>query len=408
VSSPTRRDAPSLEEVLEHVRLFYERNCPPRRASSDWGVGDDSVVGSVFAADAKDDSGILAARKFQASLFDEGFAWLRGPPELGGCGFDRDGARAIAEIASRFEAPDTSCFYVGQHIVSPALVVYGTAAQRTRWLTALWRGDAIGCQLFSEPDAGSDLASVRTSAHRVTGGWSISGQKVWSSGAHLSDVGELLARTDPDRSLRHRGLTMFLLDMTSPGVTVRPLRQMTGNAHFCEVFFEDVFVPEADVLGEVGQGWSVALTSLNSERDGFEGIGEDLFLDPLGRFIQLVAARGAGADLKFRDAAVRSLVEGRLVELLAARIDQAPTPALEAVGSSMVKLAATSANFALVQRVASVLGSSVIADSGAWGTFCWSRMLLGVFAPRIAGGTDEIQRNLIAERGLGLPREAKP
>jgi acyl-CoA dehydrogenase len=246
-----------------------------------------------------------------------------------------------------------------------------------------------------------------TRARKTDGGWLIQGQKVWSSGAHLSDVGELLARTHDDLSLRHKGLTMFLLDMTLPGITVRPLRQMTGNSHFCEVFFDDVFLSDDDLLGGVGAGWPVALTSLNSERDGFAGIDEHLFLRPVPRFIQLVEMLGKGDDPRVRRDVANSYIDSRIVELLAGRIEEHPTAVLDAAGSSMVKLASTSANFELAQRVASVLGPSVTADGGLWGHYSWSRMLLGVFAPRIAGGTDQIQRNLIAERGLGLPREPR-
>ncbi len=200
---------------------------------------------------------------------------------------------------------------------------------------------------------------------------------------------------------------MFLLDMTSPGVNVRPLRQMTGNSHFCEVFLDNVFVPDDDLLGEVGDGWAVALTSLNSERDGFAGIDDHLFLHPLPRYIQLVEMLGKSRDPMTRSDIVKSYIDHRIVELLAARTEARDSPSLVAAGSSLVKLASTTANFELAQRVASVLGPSITADGGQWGHYCWSRMLLGVFAPRIAGGTDQIQRNLIAERGLGLPREPR-
>lgn len=393
-----------VDEVVSRARAFFSPRCPPRDDELVWGEGDDSVVGAAFAAGRVEAEEVENARAFQRELFDAGLAWLRGPSEFGGSEFDREQCAAFIGVAREFHRPDTSCFHVGQQILSPALVKHGTARQKERWLRPLWRGDAIGCQLFSEPNAGSDLPSLLTRARRAEGGWLIQGQKVWSSGAHLSDVGELLARTEDDLSLRHRGLSMFLLDMTSPGITVRPLRQMTGNSHFCEVFFDDVFVSDDDLLGDIGAGWTVALTSLNSERDGFAGIDDHLFLRPLPRFIQLVEVLGKGQVPRIRGDVVRSFIDYRIVELLAGRLDANPTGALEAAGSSLVKLASTTANFELAQRVASLLGPSIAADGGEWGHYCWSRMLLGVFAPRIAGGTDQIQRNLIAERGLGMPR----
>ena len=372
-----------------------------------WGEGDDSVVGSAFASGRIESDEVENARSFQRELFDAGFAWLRGPRDFGGSQFTAEEVQAFIDVAREFERPDTSCFHVGQQILSPALVKHGSQFQKDRWLRALWRGDAIGCQLFSEPNAGSDLPSLLTRATKTDGGWLIQGQKVWSSGAHLSEVGELLARTDADLSMRHNGLSMFLLDMTSPGVTVRPLRQMTGNSHFCEVFLDDVFIPDEDLLGDVGTGWSVALTSLNSERDGFAGIDDHLFLHPLPRYIQLAEMLEKSRDPLVRSDIVKSCVDHRIVELLAASMEAGASPALVAAGSSLVKLASTTANFELAQRVATVLGPSITADGGEWGRYCWSRMLLGVFAPRIAGGTDQIQRNLIAERGLGLPREPR-
>ncbi len=394
-----------LLPLVARIREFFGDRCPPRSDELVWGVGDDSIVGSAFTVNRDEDDALDQAKAFQRDLFDAGFAWLVGPTEYGGSEFSREEAQLFYDIARDFQRPDTSCFYVGQQILSPALVHHGTTAQKERWLRPIWRGDVVGCQLFSEPNAGSDLPSLLTRARRTNDGWIVKGQKVWSSGAHLSDVGELLVRTDDDPALRHRGLSMFLLDMTLPGITVRPLRQMTGNAHFCEVFFDDVVLRDDDLLGEVGAGWSVALTSLSSERDGFSSIDDHLFLRPLPRYLQLIGMLGLGRVPRVRQGAAQSYIESRIVELLAARMMAHPTPVLEAAGSSLVKLASTSANFDLAQRAASALGPSVVADGGSWGHFCWSQMVLGVLAPRIAGGTDQIQRNIIAERGLGMPRE---
>lgn len=372
----------------------------PARA---WGVGSDAIVGAGLSPGREDESGLAAARLFQASLFDAGLAWLDGPSSLGGGGLSSAHVEAFRALRAGYHCPDTSVFMIGQTIVAPAIAVFGSDGQRQRWLRALWRGDAIGCQLFSEPDAGSDLASLRCRAERVDGGWRLNGQKVWSSGAHLADVGELLARSDPDPASRHRGLTMFLIDMAAAGVRVRPLRQMNGNAHFNEVFLDDVFVGDDARLGEVGQGWAVANASLSSERD-LSHDDSGLFLDPVGRFVELVGRLGAGGDPLVRQRVASAVTAERLGRWNAAQLSGRGV----AVTASVQKLAGSQAIWQLAQDASAVLGADAIADRGGWGRYAWAGLTLGVHSQRIAGGTDEIQRNLLAERGLGLPREPRP
>ena len=172
---------------------------------------------------------------------------------------------AYDAVESRFDVPNQGPFLIGLGMIAPTILAHGTATAKDRYLRALWRGDIIACQLFSEPGVGSDLASLQTRAERDGDEWVLTGQKVWTSGAQYSDIGEILARTDPDLP-KHKGLTGFIVDMRAPGVEIRPLRQMTGGASFNEVFFNEVRVPDDHRLGDVNGGWSVALTTLMNER----------------------------------------------------------------------------------------------------------------------------------------------
>lgn len=396
-----------LDAFRSRVDAFLRERFATRSQTLRHGEGDDSLVGAAFR-DSDDELGDLErARAFQRELFEAGLAWLSGPTEYGGAGLGVAERRVFAEVARGYDLPDVNGLLVGQQIVAPAILVHGTQAQRKHYLPALWSGELVGCQLFSEPGAGSDLGSLRTRARKVDGGWRVDGQKVWSSGAHLADVGELLARTSPDPASRTRGLTMFLLDMSTPGVTVRPLRQMTGTAHFCEVFLDDVFLPEDAVLGEVGGGWAVANVSLSSERDNFGDDSANLFIRLLERLFLLGREVGAVDDADVRDRLADGYVRHVVNQAMPASLATAD-PEVAAAGASLVKLFATDADRRLVQLALDVLGPSLVSDTGEWGTFAWSRVLLGIHATRIAGGTDEIQRNILAERALGLPREARP
>ena len=328
-------------EFDRRVRAFFDAHAARATTRAGWGDGPDAVVAAGLAPGRDGPDVIDAARTFQRALFDAGLAWLTGPCAYGGGALAPEHVHAFRTIAADYDAPDTSCLLIGQHIVAPAIAVFGTDDQKRRWLRALFRGDSIGCQMFSEPDAGSDLASLRTRAVRDGDGWRITGQKVWSSGAHHADVGEVLTRTDDDASLRHAGLTMFLIDMTNPGVTVKPLRQMNGNAHFNEVFLDDVRVPADAMLGERGGGWAVANASLTSERDiPTDELG--LFRDPTGRYIAMAGALGGGHDAVHRQRLAAAYTHDRIGKLLPGRLASAAT-AVEAVAPSLVKLRSSKA-----------------------------------------------------------------
>ena len=276
--------------------------------------------------------------------------------------------------------------------------------QKQEYLPALFRADLIACQLFSEPDAGSDLASIRTRAVRDGDVWKITGQKVWTSGAHLADVGEIICQTQSGP--RHHNRTAFMVDMRAPGVTVRPLRQMTGGASFNEVFLDDVEVADSARLGAEGEGWRVALTTLSYERNamGHSAFGGAGILST-DRLMQLIRHAGLANDplvkRRFGELVTELRVARYAQEITAERMraGQAPGPEI-----ALNKLA-LSANMArLGEFVVGILGPRAIADTGEWGTYAWTSVVLGAPGYRLGGGSDEVLRNMIAERVLGLPR----
>jgi acyl-CoA dehydrogenase len=262
----------------------------------------------------------------------------------------------------------------------------------------------VACQLFSEPGAGSDLASLQTRAVRDGDEWVLTGQKVWTSGAHYSDIGEIICRTDADQP-KHKGLTAFVIDMKDPAVEVRPLRQMTGGASFNEVFLTELRVPHSHRMGDVNQGWTVALTTLMNERASL-GAGGGSGNQMLTRVRQLVEHLGLADDPLVRDELVRVQIGFQVAKYTNQRaLDKIKAGQLPGPEMSTSKLALTNNMWALAQFVARVLGPRITADTGEWGTFSWNGIVLGIPGMRVAGGTDEIMKNIVAERVLGLPKD---
>lgn len=353
--------------------------------------------------------GVEVARRFQAALFDAHLAGITWPVEYGGQGLTTAHQLAFNEEAEPYVVP-TLPLLIGLGMCAPTLLEVGTQQQRDRHLARMLRGDEVWCQLFSEPGAGSDVASLRTRAVRDGADWVVTGQKVWTSGAHFSDFGLLLARTDPDVP-KHLGLTMFVVDMRAPGVTIRPLRQISGGANFNEVFFDDVHVPGDAVVGEVGRGWQAAVTTLMNERvsigAGGGGLGRRLGGGEFAALADLARRRGGLADPVLRQSLASVFVEERLLELLSSRIREdvkaGRTPGPQ---GSVAKLAG-----AQLSRHAAEVGLELLGASGtAWpaddpDAERWTQALLGAPGSAIAGGTPEIMKNILGERVLGLPRE---
>ncbi|MFF0816913.1 acyl-CoA dehydrogenase family protein [Rhodococcus sp. NPDC003318] len=345
-------------------------------------------------------------RTWQRAKFDAGYAALDWPVEVGGRGVDSTFAETFTRIENEHcPLRPHELFSVTRHLVAPTIHLLGTADQRERFLPPMLRGDLLACQLFSEPDAGSDLANVSTRAVRDGDDWVVTGQKVWTSGAQFAGWGELIARTDPDQP-KHAGLTAFLVPLDAPGVTIRPIRQMSGGTSFNEVFLDEVRIPDRLRLGEVGKGWGVALTTLAFEREGgsdSSSIG--------GQFSQLISTAielGRDTDPRVRDLMARVYLRQKLarVDTLLDRQSREGGAAPSAVGSIrkvqwVDKLTAVSA------AARAILGRDLVADTGVPGTFTWNAHVLGAPGYSIAGGTDQIQRNIIAERVLGLPPEPR-
>jgi alkylation response protein AidB-like acyl-CoA dehydrogenase len=346
-------------------------------------------------------------RAWQRRLHDAGYVGLLWPREYGGHGAPPTQQAILNEELARVRAPQL-LNRVGVNNAGPTLIAHGTEDMKRRLLPPMLSGDEVWCQLFSEPNAGSDLAALRTRAERHGDGFHVTGQKVWTSYAQLARWGILLARTDPSAP-KHRGLTYFILDMKSPGITVRPLRQITGSTEFSEVFLDAVPVPCAHVIGEVNRGWEIAMTTLAHERGtGFAFKEQVLARIALEDTMELVRRTGGAADVRLRQEVARGWIDVEVMRLMncrtLTRLARGEEPGPE---SSLVKLFWAS----LTQRLhdlalrtggpaAELLaGSPHAVDGGRWPqAFLWSRV------GAIAGGTSEVQANIIAQRILGLPR----
>lgn len=346
-----------------------------------------------------------SARAWRQERFDAGFGWLSGPVEYGGAGLSAAHERAYLRLERGYAFPPQRIYDIGLGMVAPTILAFGGGAAKDRYLRAMYRGDSVGCQLFSEPGAGSDLASISTRAERDGDDWVVNGQKVWSSGAHLSDVGLLVCRTGAPED-RHHNLTAFALPMGTPGVTVRPIRQMTGGASFNEVFLDNVRIPDELRLGEVDKGWNVVVATLMNERAAVGGpsAGGGGILST-ERIAALLRRFGRLDDPDVRDQLMRlhcELVVSRVTRQRAEarrKAGQRPGPEM-----SMGKIALTNNLAALSHLVSVALGPRLIADTGEPGTYMWAQFILGQPGLRLGGGTDEIQKNIVAERVLGLSK----
>ncbi|WP_436794501.1 acyl-CoA dehydrogenase family protein [Actinospongicola halichondriae] len=386
----TSDDTPAEAAVRAEVRPWMEEH------AGRFGPGS----GHLQLGDS--DEYIAAARAWQAELDSGGWGAPSWAPELGGRGYDPSQVRVVKEEELRFAVP-AGAFHVALSMVGPTIMQFGTPAQRGRFLGAMRRGEHLWCQLFSEPDAGSDLASLRTKAVRDGDEWIVDGQKVWTSGARYADWGILLARTDPD-SNRHTGITYFLVDMRTPGIEVRPLVQINRGAHFNEVFLREVRIPAANVLGEVGEGWAVARATLGAER---MMIGSISMSDRLQRIIDQARSSGRLESPVTRDRLVDAWIRSTLVTLTGDRVAHAMRHGGE-IGpeASVLKLALSNLMEQLGSLAIEVLGADGMLEGvGPEGYGDLQDQFLGQWSSRIGGGTEQIQRNLIGERALGLSRD---
>jgi len=392
-----------LKQLEERVREFVAGPGKSFLVKSDPRLTDRvamNVVASSVFSEEEELERVELLRNYQRALFDAGLAWISGPLELGGGGLPKDADAYVRRELSCHPFPDNTLVRTGSQVLGPSMLAYGSAEIRQEFLPKVHRGDLLVCQLFSEPDAGSDLANIKTRADRAPGGWVISGQKVWSSGAKFADFGVCIARTEPE-SKRHSGLSAFFLDMHAPGVEVRIIKQMTGGAEFCEVFFTEVFVPDSFLIGAEGSGWAVVLDILMNERSS---IGDEL-LPPRSYIERLAKSLGNGSN-EFHRSRVAGLFEryevGRLLimRLQSAAEDKGgPGPEL-----ALTKLVVTNLGQEMSAVASELFGPRLVADSGDAAAYAWSEFVLGIPGMRIGGGTDEVLKNGVAERILGLPR----
>ncbi|MGZ4772045.1 MAG: acyl-CoA dehydrogenase family protein [Ilumatobacteraceae bacterium] len=397
-----------LQTFEEQASGFLEANVRKKEAERKfvWGEGSDKVAMFEERSRTDERNDLHRACEWRAKKFDAGFGWITGPVEYGGRGLPGAYEKAWNTLEAQYQVPNQSAFTIGLGMVAPTILAHGSETAKQAYLRNMYRADIVACQLFSEPGAGSDLASLQTRAVRDGDEWVITGQKVWTTGAHYSDIGEIIARTDPDLP-KHKGLTGFVVDMKAPGVDVRPLRQMTGGASFNEVFFNDVRVPDHDRLGDVNNGWGVALTTLMNERaaigaGGGGGGGVNLY----ARVIEMVRQFGMGDDPIVRDRLADVIIHGRVSSYNNQRaMDKIKAGQLPGPEMSIAKLAGTLNMRRLGDFVSHVLGPKLVADTGEWGTYAWAMLVLGTPGGRIAGGSDEVMRNIVGERVLGLPKE---
>ncbi|MEE9279116.1 MAG: acyl-CoA dehydrogenase family protein [Myxococcota bacterium] len=354
--------------------------------------------------------GVEEAQAWQAKKADGGWACISWPTEYGGRGGTAIQNVIWGQEESRFRvAPNI--FGIGLGMGGPTIMTHGTPEQKQRWLPKMLRGEEIWCQLFSEPSAGSDLAGLRTRAERDGDEWVINGQKIWTSGAHYSQWGLLVARSDPN-VVKHAGLTYFIVDMHSPGIEIRPIKQINGASGFNEVFFTNVRIPDENRISEVGNGWGVSITTLMNERASIGGGGGGAGLDDL---IALARSTTIGGRRALDDTSVRHRLADFYVRtkglqytgyraLTALSRGQTPGPE-NSIGKLVgAKMRQEQASLALdLQGEAGVvMDPEAVSGGGVWQT-----AYLGAPGGRIAGGSDEIMRNIIAERVLRLPPEPR-
>lgn len=350
---------------------------------------------------------------FLAAQYDAGLTWVHHPAGHGGLGLDRDLQQTVFDLLTAGGGPNLQVeSRLAYSMGAPSVVAWGTPEQQNRYLRAIATGERW-CQLFSEPGAGSDLAAIDTRAVRENGGWRVNGQKVWTSMATTSQRGMLLARTDPAQP-KHRGLTYFLLDLSSPGVEIRPLRQLTGEAEFSEVYLTDVWIPDTDRLGPVDAGWKVAMSTLMNERDMFGKKATES--GPVELALELWRDRKEDNPI-LRERMVRLWLRGRVLRLYAARAARRTSegPGAE---SSVSKVGFAELNKAGYELCLDLLGDDALLydtyepDQLATAPAAGAprdprRLFLRSRANSIEGGTTEIMRNILAERVLGLPPEPR-
>jgi alkylation response protein AidB-like acyl-CoA dehydrogenase len=361
------------------------------------------------------------AKEFLGAQFDRGLAWVHYPEDCGGLGLTpKDQQRALSRLAAAGAPVSGLKNPIGYGMVAPTVVSHGTDEQKQRYLRPLFTAEEIWCQLFSEPGSGSDVASLSTRALRDGDEWVLNGQKVWTTLAHLSRFGLLLARTNPDVP-KHKGITAFLIDMDAPGVEVRPLYQITGEAEFNEVFFTDVHMPDSARLGADGDGWRVAVTTLMNERVSIGGAVGRRGTGPIADALRLWKERWQGDTsphaMALRDRVVSAYIRSEVIRMTNQRAAQTRRSGTPGPEGSVGKLAYAEENQRVYELCMDLLGNEGMLYPAGYpmirpevlgmGTSDVHKAFLRVRANSIEGGTSEVMRNILGERVLGLPGDVR-
>jgi len=377
------------------ARAFLEQHLEPKPSSASSRMGGEDLNAESVAA----------AQAWQKTKSEQGWACLTWPSEYGGRGATPIQNLIWQQEEAKFEAPNPFVFSIGIGMCGPTILAHGTPEQKAQWIPDLVSGEKIWCQLFSEPAAGSDLAGLRMSAVPDGDEWVLNGQKIWTSGAQWCEWGVIVTRSDPNAA-KHAGLTYFVVNMKAPGVEIRPITQINGGQGFNEVFFTDVRIPDAWRLDAVGNGWRVAITTLMNERASIGSGGGEGTIDSLieaarelprgnGRAIDDPAVRQQIADFYVRSKGVEFTGHRTVTTLSKGGIPGPEASLGKLVGGALMQ---DIASYAMELEGQS---GAMMNEAGFQSTY------LGVPGLRIAGGTDEVLRNIIAERVLGLPPETR-
>lgn len=432
----------NLDDFVAEATAFVQATAKPKPEQTKfvWGEGSESV-GVLDEKSRDEERRILeSARAYRQARFDAGFGWITGPTEYGGRGLTRAYQAAFDAVEGQYLIPNQGPYLIGLGMIAPTILAHGTDTAKDRYLRRMWRGDIVACQLFSEPGAGSDLASLQMRAERDGDEWIVNGQKVWNSGTLTADRAVMPARTDPELP-KHKGISFFIIDVVQPGIEVRPIQQMNGEAHFNETFFTDARVRQEDMIGDVNNGWMVTLATLANERTAYAAgadygghqaspgeRGGDLDLTcadvqrrfreesksassfPLGdarALAELAKEFGRSDDPVLRDRLMKlhCLAEAtRLTTMRAkAAADAGKTPGPESsLGYiSGVHLARATRDLGL-----EIVGANgMLQDDDAPHGGAITMMALSSVVHGIQGGSEQIQRNIVGERVLGLPKE---
>jgi len=394
-------DTPEEAAFRAQARAWLTANAEPK---------DPGDAGADALNEAESGEIIRWAQEWQAKKADAGWACITWPVEFGGRGATGIQSVIWNQEESRFKTPP-NIFAIGQGMLGPTIMAHGTQQQKERYIKPMLRGEEIWSQLFSEPDAGSDLAGLRMSAVKDGDHWVVNGQKIWSTGAHFSKWGMVLTRTDPT-SAKHAGITYFIVDMHSPGIEIRPIRQINGGTGFNEVFFSDVRIPDENRVGAVNDGWRGAITTLMNERASIGGGSGGLGFGDLLRLARETDWNGAPAieDSAIRQRLADLYVRSKGLEYTGRRtltaVSRGQTPGPEASIGKLVGAPLRQEMAALALELEGPLGATSDRNY-APDDALWQASWLGSPGLRIAGGTDEILRNIIAERVLRLPPEMR-